>query len=421
MKLTLRQQLTQFGHVLQSALFPALEEQLGELGGPAKRLIATLEMIPLARFIPSARGWIGRPSKDRLAIASAFVAKAVYGFGLTRQLLDALQRDAQLRRICGWETARQIPSEATFSRAFAEFAQMELGQFVHAALIRETQQDRLIGHIARDSTAIEARERFPKTASPATPEEAAASATPAAPAPEEAAASATPAAPATAAAPEPPRKRGPKKGKRGPHKRHKGGKPKPTLPEGTRLHRQRSMSLPDMLKELPLDCSLGVKTSSKGYTQYWRGYKLHLDVADGQIPISAVLTAAKLHDSQVAIPLMTMTSQRVTYCYDLMDSAYDAGHILDNSRQLGHVPIVDPVQHYQGPESFVPPKKPNRQLSWAEEERYKERTMVERVNARLKDEFGGRTVRVRGAAKVMAHLMFGVLALTVDQIRKLIE
>jgi len=408
MKLTLRQQLTQFGHVLQSALFPALEEQLGELGEPAKRLITTLEMIPLARFIPSARGWIGRPSKDRLAIASAFVAKAVYGFGLTRQLLDALQRDAQLRRICGWETAWQIPSEATFSRAFAEFAQMELGQFVHEALIRETQQDRLIGHIARDSTAIEARERFPKTASPAAPEEAAASAT----------AAATATATATAARRKPGPKKGSKQGKRGPHKRHKGGKPVPALPEGTRLHKQRSMSLPDMLKELPMDCSLGVKTSSKGYTQYWRGYKLHLDVADGQIPISAVLTAAKLHDSQVAIPLMTMTSQRVTNLYDLMDSAYDAGHILAHSRQLGHVPIVDPVQH-KGPNQ--PPENSSRQLSWAEEERYKERTMVERVNARLKDEFGGRTVRVRGAAKVMAHLMFGVLALTVDQILKLVR
>ena len=405
MKLTLRQQLTQFGHVLQSALFPALEEELGELGEPAKRLIASLEMIPLARFVPSARGWIGRPSKDRLAIASAFDAKAVYGFGLTRQLLDALERDAQLRRICGWREAWQIPSESTFSRAFDEFAQMELPQFVHEALIRETQQDRLIGHIARDSTAIEARERFPETASPAAPEKTAASATP--------------------AVPEPPRKRGPKKGsqqgKRRPHKRHKGGKPKPALPEGARLHQQRSMSLPEMLQDLPKDCSIGVKTSSKGYTQHWRGYKLHLDVADGQIPISAVLTAAKLHDSQVAIPLMTMTSQRVTYCYDLMDAAYDAAHILDHSRQCGHVPIVDPVQHYHGPESFVPPKNPNRQLSWAEEERYKERTMVERVNARLKDEFGGRTVRVRGAAKVMAHLMFGVLALTVDQILKLVQ
>src|ERR1700692_4519055 len=113
MKLTLRQQLTQFGHVLQSALFPALEEELGELGEPSKRLIATLEMIPLARFVPPSGGWIGRPSKDRLAIASAFVAKAVYGFSTTRQLLEALDSDAPLRRICGWNEAWQVPHEAT--------------------------------------------------------------------------------------------------------------------------------------------------------------------------------------------------------------------------------------------------------------------------------------------------------------------
>ena len=97
MKLNLRQQITQFAHVLQTGLFPVLEDELGELTAPAKRLVATLEMIPLARFVPCGSGWIGRPSKDRLAIASAFVAKAVYGFSLTRQLLDALTTDAQLR------------------------------------------------------------------------------------------------------------------------------------------------------------------------------------------------------------------------------------------------------------------------------------------------------------------------------------
>ena len=45
--------------------------------------------------------------------------------------------------------------------------------------------------------------------------------------------------------------------------------------------------------------------------------------------------------------------------------------------------------------------------------------MIERVNGRLKDEFGARFIRVRGAGKVMAHLMFGVLALTVDQLLRL--
>ena len=76
MKLTLRQQLTQFAHTLQSRLFPVLEEEMGELDGRAKQLVATLEMIPLARFLPSSHGWIGRPSKDRYCIACAFVAKA---------------------------------------------------------------------------------------------------------------------------------------------------------------------------------------------------------------------------------------------------------------------------------------------------------------------------------------------------------
>ena len=109
MKLTLRQQLTQFAEVMQSELFPALEEQVGKLAPSAKRLVAALELLPLARFLPTSRGWVGRPSKDRYAIACAFVAKAIYGFSHTRQLLSALQRDAQLRRICGWERAHQIP------------------------------------------------------------------------------------------------------------------------------------------------------------------------------------------------------------------------------------------------------------------------------------------------------------------------
>jgi transposase len=60
-----------------------------------------------------------------------------------------------------------------------------------------------------------------------------------------------------------------------------------------------------------------------------------------------------------------------------------------------------------------------RELTWAEQDRLRERTMVERVYSRLKDEFGGRSIRVRGATKIMAHLMFGVLALTVDQLLKL--
>ncbi len=116
---------------------------------------------------------------------------------------------------------------------------------------------------------------------------------------------------------------------------------------------------------------------------------------------------------------MTMTGERVTHLYELMDSAYDADGILAQSQKLNHVPIVAPNQRRgtrkasQLPKVF--PERPAPELSWAQQERFKERTMVERVNARLKDEFGGNHLRVRGAVKVMAHLMLGVLVLTVDQ------
>ena len=56
----------------------------------------------------------------------------------------------------------------------------------------------------------------------------------------------------------------------------------------------------------------------------------------------------------------------------------------------------------------------------AEDVRFHERTTVERVNARLKDEFGARMVRVRGNAKVMCHLMFGGVAPTADRILRFI-
>jgi IS5 family transposase len=177
-----------------------------------------------------------------------------------------------------------------------------------------------------------------------------------------------------------------------------------------------------MLTGLSRQCAIGVKKSGDG-VEYWRGFKLHTDVADGQIPISAILTGANVSDVNVAIPLMTITAERVTSLYDLMDSAYDADAILAHSREMGHIPIVKPHPRRNGrsksilPKVFSPKKAP--ELTWAQQARFRERTTVERVYARLKEEFGGRHVRVRGAAKVMAHLMFGILALTVDQVLKL--
>jgi hypothetical protein len=169
---------------------------------------------------------------------------------------------------------------------------------------------------------------------------------------------------------------------------------------------------------------VGTKKNSKGYKETWIGYKLHLDVADGQIPISCILTSASLHDSQAAIPLAFSTGQRVTHLYELMDSAYDAELIHQFVRDSGQIPLIDanPRRDQERKQELLDEQRRRKLLnhSSAEDIRYNERTTAERVNARLKDEFGGRMVRVRGNAKVMCHLMFGIVALAADQILRLV-
>jgi len=116
-----------------------------------------MSMVPLAGFRP-ARASTRRPPRNRQLLATAFLAKAVYNLTTTRQLLDRLRSDEQLRRLCGWPTIAAIPAESTFSRAFAAAG---VPTQIHEALIKKTQQNRTFDSIARDATAIEARERFP--------------------------------------------------------------------------------------------------------------------------------------------------------------------------------------------------------------------------------------------------------------------
>lgn len=51
-----------------------------------------------------------------------------------------------------------------------------------------------------------------------------------------------------------------------------------------------------------------------------------------------------------------------------------------------------------------------------EAQRYNERSAAERFNGRLNEEFGGRNVMVKGAQKVILHLMFGVVSLFADHL-----
>ncbi len=357
---------------IQKDLFPHLADCFNDpITEKQRQLIAILEVVEVERYVRSARyQWMGRKPSDRCAIARAFVAKAVYNLKTTALLLEILDSAENVRRICGFEKRSDIPSESTFSRANAEFAESGLGNTVHEALVKSRLAEQLIGHLAQDATAIEGREKPQRKAKPA--------------------------AEAVAV----PKKKG----------RPKKGEVRETKTEDTRLKQQVNQTAAEGLADVPTACDVGCKKNAKGYKETWVGYKLHLDTADCGLPITAVLTSASVHDSQVAIPMLRMSTERVKYLYDLMDSAYDAAPIREVSRGLGHVPIIDPNPRGQ---KVVP-------LSPAESVRYNERTASERANARLKEEFGGDNVMVRGAKKVKLHLMFGVIALFADQLLKLV-
>ena len=362
----LKERISWLMGTVQQSLFPHLDECLPTpLTEREKQPVKILELIQIERFVPvtANRQWLGRPIKEREAIARAFIAKAVMNYQHTSSLRNALLSSPNLRVICGFVRRRDVVSESTFSRAFAEYAKVGLGVKVHDILIKEHLGSELVGHISRDATAIVGRERPAKKIKAA----------------------------------KVPKKRG---------RPAKDEVREPVLPK--RLDMQLGQTAEQAIAELPKICDRGTKKNAKGYKESWNGFKLHLDVNDFGVPISSLLTSASVHDSQAAIPLMKVTSSKVTYCYDLMDAAYDAAQIWDQSRELGHVPIID--KNSRGKE--VIPMAPHEAV------RYNERTSAERCNSRLKEESGGRSVMVRGADKVMLHLMFGILALSADQLLK---
>src|SRR5512144_2176090 len=115
--------MARWGHV-QSYLFPWMREEFDPCSEALERLIIVLDTIGLEAFVPPPRGGgRGRKPDDRRVVARAFVAKAVLSLPTTTALVERLAIDKSLRRICGWETRREVPSEATFSRAFASSPQ----------------------------------------------------------------------------------------------------------------------------------------------------------------------------------------------------------------------------------------------------------------------------------------------------------
>jgi len=284
------------------------------------------------------------------------LGKSFFGIDKTRSFIQRLKSDPNLRLLCGFDT---VPDESTFSRIFSYLAAEEIWPAALDDIVKKAHEGKVVYHTCRDSTMVAARE-----------------------------------------------KAAPKEGKKIEKDKKKRGRPpknaiKPPH-EPTELEKQINEDANASIEKLNKNCAFGCKKNSQGNIETTKGYKLHLDVSDSGFPLTAVITGANVHDSRLAIPMEKLTEQKVSFCYSLMDSAYDAKTIDDFIRSRERIPIIDPNKRK---DESRPPLDP------AKQERFKIRTTVERSNSHLKDNLIPKALYVKGYSKVSFVLMASVFCL----------
>jgi len=319
------------------------EEQLTETHKTLLQVIRVLEAVQK----PLLRHYLGRGRKPLpyTPFMRSIWAKTIFGIDKTSSLITRLKSDPNLRLLCGF---KKIPGKASFSRAYRYLASTNITLETLDNLVTSTHKKLVVYHVCRDSTAIQAREKRPRSVM--------------------------------------------KKRENKPQKRVYKKK-------GLILKQQVQQTVEASLAALPKDSAFGCKRNSRGNVQFWHGYKLHLDVSDTGFPLSAFVSAANVSDCHAAIILEKMTEQKVSFCYSIMDSAYDANIIRDFIKERGRVPIINPNPRYHSP------------LDPAKQERYKIRTYVERAYSYLKENLIPKNIYVKGYQKVSFVLMSAVLCL----------
>jgi transposase len=369
---------------LENSLFPEIKETLRieAFSSKESKLIRILDFAEIEKMITVVN--ITNTPQDRVEIANAFIAKSVYNFQTTRDLIDRLHIDITLRKLCGWRYKRDIPSESKFSRVFQELSEMKIAEKTHEKFVQEYLSEKTFFYNATDATKIPLREKAIKV-----------------------------------------EKEKPKPKKRGRPK--KGEIREPIKPKILQLQKEMN-TVEEMRTLVSTKCGVGIKQNAQGNREVWIGGKLHISVVDGDIPITAFYSGANVHDSSVSLPLIQEASKRVNYLYDLQDAGYDSDIIRDFSIKLGHRPLIDInpknsqvlkekielIDHEQKTFKYL-----NHHLN-LDQEHYNQRSMVERVNKYLKDDFGCNKIYYQGATKVASVLAFGILSICIHQSLKLV-
>ena len=333
-------------------MFPFMMEELGELDDIARLFVMLCESVVKPEDFDYAK-WngIGRPKTSRTAVFKAFLFKALYDIPTTKELVRRLRHDVLARRLCGWNSVGDVPSEGQFSVVNKEFAERGFAEKWFGDYVRTYVEGDSCATVSYDSAPISVRakaENARRMLEEIDPDQ-----------------------------PEPP----------------------------NRLEWQIGKDADTALAELPQNCDWGVKRDSHGKPKHWKGGKIHAAVTRDGIPVAVAYTSASLHDSQVMIPLVKKATERMEHGFDLADAAYDAETIREASAEEGNVAVIDANSR----------RGEQRHMTDTEREVYRDRGSDERFFSHLLDAHGGRHVRVRAPKKVLQHLLYGVLVIAVEQ------
>jgi hypothetical protein len=294
----------------------------------------------------------GRVGYELLSILSIQMIKLIFDESTMKATLLTIQENFNLQDIIGLTA---IPSEATVSRLSKKVERIVHLSNLHERMIANyhTEMNRIaIGHLSIDSTIIEAREKPAKI---------------------------------------PKRITGSGKKKRG---RKKRGSPEEKeyqerqIQEACEKLKYLAESFEESMSRYDLRCSVTGKRNSKGKMQYFVGYKAHIAADDFGVPVSYAVTGARVHDSNLAIPLMKKVKQHADFLYILLDKGYISPLINEFADMIERKVIID-KKSYKG----VTPIP----MDAVTAVRYKARTTVERINSELKDGFLPDKIYKRGA------------------------
>ena len=118
----------------QGEFFPEIQDAVGPLLKNHQRFVMALGIICPEDFTLRISQRNGRPLCDRINWVRAFIAKAIWDIPTTRDLVERLKVDRQMRNLCGWVLTYIAQVSSSVSGKLTDFLMRPLSHEFFCAL-----------------------------------------------------------------------------------------------------------------------------------------------------------------------------------------------------------------------------------------------------------------------------------------------